>query len=103
MLADEAVASNRIRASGTFKTYGWPLAVNVITVLVIFIVTVVVPVPREPGSKELLNQIYLPAGIDVELKLATNEVPLIVQFTVVAGLTVTTRFCVFVHPLAVNV
>jgi len=81
-----------MRPSGTVSEYDWPLAVNVMTVLVIFIVTVVVPDPIEPGFSELLNQIYLAAAIELELKFANNEEPLMVQFTVVTGLTVTTTF-----------
>ena len=103
VVADVTVASNRILPSGTFNEYDWPLAVNVITVFVMSIITVEVPEPIEPGFRELLNQIYLPAGIEVELKLATCEVPLMVQFTVFAGFTVTTTFCEFEQPLAVNV
>ena len=92
VLAEVTAASKRMRPSGTVSEYDWPFAVNVITVLVIFIVTVVVPVPIEPGFSELLNQIYLPAAIELELKLATNEEPLMLQLTVVTGLTVTTTF-----------
>ena len=69
VLADVAEASNLIRAFGTFSVYGTLLAVNVITPLVTVIVTGSVPVPNGPGSKELLNQIYLPAGMAVLLKL----------------------------------
>ena len=92
MLADVTVASNLTRAFGTFKVYCTLLAVKLITPLVIFIVIGSVPVPNEPGSNELLNQIYLPAGIEVELKVAVKEVLLIVQLTVVNGLTVMTTF-----------
>ena len=103
MLADVTVASNRILPSGTFNRYDWPLAVNVITVLVISIVTVEVSEPNELGFSELLNQMYLPAGIDVELKLADSDEPLIVQLTGTGRFTVTTTVCVFVQPFAVNV
>jgi hypothetical protein len=70
---------------------------------VISIITVELPDPNPPGFSELLNQIYLPAGIDDELKAATKDEPLIVQFTTPGRLTVTTTFCVLVQPLAVNV
>lgn len=103
VVADVTAASNRILPFGTFNEYDWPLAVNVITVFVMSIIIVELPVPIEPGFRELLNQIYLPAGIEVELKLANCEVPLIVQFTIFTGFTVTTTFCVFVQPLAFNV
>ena len=103
VLADVAVASKRILPFGTFNEYDWPLAVKVMTVFVICMITVEVPEPIEPGFSEPLNQMYLPAGIELELKLATSEVPLIAQFTVAVGFTVTTTFCVLVQPFAVNV
>jgi len=81
-------------------------AVKLITPFVIFIVTGSVPVPNEPGSRELLNHIYRPAGIVVPLKVDVSDVLLIVQFATGAGLTeltVTTTFRVLVQPLAVKV
>ena len=74
-----------------------------ITVFVISIIIVELPEPNPPGFSELLNQIYLPTGIDDELKSATREEPLMVQFTIPGRFTVTTTICVFVQPLAVNV
>ena len=69
----------------------------------ISIIIVELPEPNPPGFSELLNQIYLPTGIDDELKSATREEPLMVQFTIPGRFTVTTTICVFVQPLAVNV
>lgn len=92
-------ASKRILALGTLRVYCWLFAVNVITLFVIVKVTVPLIPVKLPRASALLNQIYLPAGIDEELKLDVIA-PLITQYI---GLTVTTRFCVLVHPLAVNV
>ena len=78
------------------------MAVNEIIPLVTVIVTGSVPAGNGPGSKELLNHIYLPAGIAVALKLDVSDV-LIVQVPVGAGLTVITTFCMLVQLLAVNV
>ena len=71
------------------------------TLLVTLYVTVPLIPPKLPRSNTLLNHIYLPAGMDVLLKLDAIE-PLITQFIVEAGLTVTTTFCVLLHPAAVN-
>ena len=60
-----------------------------------------VPAGSGPGSRELLNHIYLPAGIAVPLKLDVKE--LAHPLAAAAGLTVTTMFCVFVQPLAVKI
>ena len=76
-------------------------AVKVITPFVTSIVTGSVPLLNGPGSNELLNQIYLPAGVDVPLKFDVNEASLMVQ--PIAGLTVTTTDCVLGQPLDVKV
>ena len=55
------------------------------------------PEPNPPGFSELLNQIYLPTGIDDELKSDTREEPLMAQFTIPGRFTVTTTICVFVQ------
>src|SRR5688572_2389978 len=105
VLADVTEASNLMRAFGTLRLYCTLFAVKLITPFVIFIVTGSVPVPNEPGSRELLNHIYLPAGMAVPLKLDVSDVLLIVQL-VGAGntsLTVTNTFRVLVQPLAVKV
>src|SRR5206468_3822829 len=58
--------------------------------------------PRRPDSWiTLLNQIYLPDGIAFPLKLKIMD--LVFKHATGAPCTVTTRFCVFVHPFAVNV
>ena len=105
VLAEVTVASKRIRAFGTLSVYCTLFAVNEITPLVTVIVTGSVPALSGPGSKELLNHIYLPAGIAVALKLDDNDVLLIVQFPdgTCTGLTVTTTFCVLLHPLDADV
>ena len=68
MLANNARASKRMRASGTSNKYCTLLAVNDTLVFVTVIVTGAVPGPRLPVLNELLNQINLPAGIASLLK-----------------------------------
>ncbi len=93
------VESKRILEFGKLSVYCWLFAVKVMTLLVILKITVPVIPVKLPRAIALLNQINLPAGIDVELKLDVMA-PLITQYI---GFTVTTRFWVLVHPLAVNV
>ena len=100
--ADVAELSKRIRELGTSSVYCWLFAVKEILLLDTLKVTVAVPLPMLPGSNELLNQIYLPVGIELELKLDVIEL-LITQLSVATGFTATVTFCVRLHPLAVSV
>ena len=86
---------------GTLKVYCWLFAVKVILAFVTLKFTVPL-LPKALGLNTLLNQIYLPDGIDVELKLDVREA-LITQLVAAGAFTVTTTFWILVHPFAVNV
>ena len=72
--------------------------------MLLVIVKVIVPFTPVmlPLSMALLNQIDLPAGIEVELNPDDID-PLITQLIVETGFTVTSTFCVFVQPITNNV
>ena len=104
VVAEETVASKRILESGTDKLYDCPFAEKLIEVPVRLIVMGSEPAGKAAGLKELLNQMYRPAAIAVELKLETMAVLLILHSTPGGtGLMVITTFCVLLQPFAFNV